>query len=330
MQILFEALSEPQPGPKWKQRFHVLWPHYRRWYLAEGIERRPTYLQCERALRAHMPELLPTWQRLTELAGGGDLEARFLSLYCPPPYLSGCSQAVWLRGEPLLVRNYDYSPHLFEKLIWHTRWNDRDVLATTDCLIGVLDGVNDAGLAVSLNFGGLNQVGVGFGAPMVLRYLLEFCTTVAEASRVLRRVPMHMAYNILVLDRSGNYITAYTRPDGPTLLRRIPASTNHQDRIAWARHAAATATLQRERRLYELLGRHDLDAAAFVDDFLRPPLLQTQYAKGYGTLYTAIYRPGSGEVQYRWPGQELSLSLSENVDRQLIVTSSEADSAVAP
>ena len=317
MQITLEAVNEPQPGPKWQGRFAALWPHYRRWYLAEGPEKRPSYLQCERALRDHMPELIPTWEQLSALAGGGDLEARFLSLYCPPPYLSGCSQAVWLVGEPMLVRNYDYSPHLFEKLFWQSRWNERRVLATTECLIGVLDGVNDAGLAVSLNFGGMKEVGVGFGAPMVLRYLLEFCSTVAEASRVLRRIPVHMAYNILLLDRSGNYITAYTRPDSPTILRRTLASTNHQDRLAWARHAAATATLERERRLFELLVDRQMDPHSFTDAFLQAPLLQTSYHKGYGTLYTAIYRPTVSEVEYRWPGQNLSLRLDDGPDRSI-------------
>ena len=32
-----------------------------------------------------------------------------------------------------------------------------------DCLWGLLDGVNDAGLALSLTFGGRPQVGAGFG-----------------------------------------------------------------------------------------------------------------------------------------------------------------------
>jgi len=319
MQITFEAVNEAQPGPKWQSRFEALWPHYRRWYLAEGPAKRPTYLQCERALCDYMPELIPTWERLTDLAGGGDIAARFLSLYCPPPYLSGCSQAAWLTGEPMLVRNYDCSPHLFEKLFWQSQWNKQRVLATTDCLIGVLDGVNEAGLAVSLNFGGMKEVGVGFGAPMVLRYLLEFCSNVTEATKVLRRVPVHMAYNILVLDRSGNYITAYTRPNGPTILHRTQASTNHQDRIAWASHAVATATLERERRLFELLGVHNLKASDFTAAFLQPPLLQKEYHKGYGTLYTAIYRPNLTEVEYRWPGQELKLGLGDWKDQEIHV-----------
>jgi predicted choloylglycine hydrolase len=67
----------------------------------------PGYVASVKKLREHMPELWPVYERLVELAGGGDLAFRFLTLYRPPPYLLGCSQAVWLGQEPFLVRNYD-------------------------------------------------------------------------------------------------------------------------------------------------------------------------------------------------------------------------------
>ena len=51
-------------------------------------------------LREHMPELVPTWERLVELAGGGDVAARMLSMWRPPSYLSGCSQGVLVGGRP--------------------------------------------------------------------------------------------------------------------------------------------------------------------------------------------------------------------------------------
>jgi len=203
---------------------------------------------------------------------------------------------------PMLVRNYDYSPFLCEKLIWKTAWNGRSVIAASDCLVGVLDGINNAGLAVSLSFGGRPDSGVGFGAPMILRYLLEFCENVEEAAHTLRRIPVNMAYNILLLDESGNYSTAFTSPGGPTILRRIAATTNHQDRIQWERHAEATDTLDRERRLYELLADRALSPAEIVSQFLTPPLYQTEYRRGWGTLYSAVYHPAERVAEFVWPG----------------------------
>jgi predicted choloylglycine hydrolase len=47
----------------------------------------------------------------------------------------------------------------------------------------------------------------------VLRYVLEVCGSAAEARDALARLPVHMAYNVTVTDRSGDYFTAYLGPD---------------------------------------------------------------------------------------------------------------------
>ena len=199
-----------------------------------------------------MPELLPTYERLVELAGGGDIAARFLTLYRPPAYMRGCSQAVWTGPPPLLVRNYDYSPQLFEGTVLHTAWNGRTVIGTGDCLWGLVDGMNEDGLAVSLSFGGRREVGEGFGVPLLLRYILEFCSTTKESVEVLCRVPTHMSYNVTVLDRQGDYKTVFIAPDRKPQVRDLAMTTNHQQGVEWHQHARASATLERERALRTL------------------------------------------------------------------------------
>ena len=72
-----------------------------------------------------------------------------------------------------------------------------------DCLWGLLDGINDAGLAISLTFGGRPQVGEGFGIPLIIRYVLETCRNTGEAMRALRRIPVQMSYNVTALDQEG-------------------------------------------------------------------------------------------------------------------------------
>jgi predicted choloylglycine hydrolase len=301
MKLVFEAVEEDQPGEKWAELFSRLWPAYRDWYLSQGVAARPTYAQSVAMLRRHMPELLPTYEVLCELAGGSDLAARFLSLYRPPAFLSGCSQAVWPGEEPALIRNYDYSPYLCDAVILHSRWGNRRVIAMTDCLWGCLDGINDAGLAVSLAFGGRRVVGDGFGIPIVQRYVLETCSTAEEAIAVLRRVPTHMAYNVTVVDRWGVFYTAELSPDRPAVVRRSAVATNHQGAVEWHHHARATATVERERHLSLRLADDTLTPDALVQLFLQPPLYATAHGRGFGTLYTAVYRPLRGDVEYRWP-----------------------------
>src|SRR6476659_7407739 len=137
----FRALEELEFGPAWQAVFEEKWPHYKTWFLREGEAARPSYATSVRMLRAHMPELVPAYERVVELAGGGDLAARMLSLYKPPPYLAACSQGVWTRdGAPLLVRNYDYAPSRFEGVVWSTNLRKR-VIGMSDCLWGLLDGM---------------------------------------------------------------------------------------------------------------------------------------------------------------------------------------------
>ncbi|SDL37081.1 Predicted choloylglycine hydrolase [Franzmannia pantelleriensis] len=319
-QLEFRSVAEAQPGAKWQALFELHWPAYEGWYLSESERERPGYLACYNALSRHMPELLPTYERLCELAGGGDLAARMLSLYRPPAYITGCSQAVLANAHAnLLVRNYDYPPELCEGTILSSCWNGRRVIAMSDCLWGVLDGINEQGLTVSLAFGGRTTVGDGFGAPIILRYILEFCTTTPEAVEVLARVPTHMAYNITVSDARGRYVTAMISPDRPASIRRVPVATNHQKKIEWYAHALASETLIRERQLSILVADEATTEQRLVSAFFAPPLFRRDYRRGLGTIYTAVYHPKEGRASFFWPGASLTMSFAEPREQQLTI-----------
>ncbi len=316
----FRAVREDLPGDRWRRLWERFWPAYERWFLSQGDEARPGRAVAETMLGRHMPELVPLHQRLVELAGGHDLAARFLALYRPTPYLTGCSQVVWTGEEPVLVRNYDYRPSLWEATLLATAWHGRRVMALSDCLWGVLDGMNEAGLAVSLSFGGRRVVGDGFGIPLVLRYALEFCATTAEACQVLQRVPSHMAYNVTAVDAAGDFATLYLAPDREPVCRRWPLATNHQETVAWREHAQATGSLEREQFLAARLADPSETAASLAAAFLRPPLYSTDYRRGFGTLYTAVYYPRRGTVELRWPGRTLGQSFAGFEELEVEVT----------
>ncbi len=202
----------------------------------------------------------------------------------------------------MLVRNYDYSLDRLEGVVWSTAWTGRRVIGMSDCLWGLLDGMNDAGLAVSLTFGGRRVLGDGFGVPLILRYVLELCETVAEARAVLARLRFHLAHNLTLVDRNGDVLTVYIAPDREPIFRRFPVATNHQGIVEWPEHARATRTIEREQLLARLIDDADVEAGGFADAFLEPPLYSTAHDGGFGTLYTAEYRPAEGSVVYRWPG----------------------------
>lgn len=307
MRCTFEAISEDLPGPRWRQVFEQYWPAYRQWYLRDGGRSRRGFLMCRKALRSYMPELVPTWERLVALSGGGDLEARFLSMWAPPPYVAGCSQAVWLPAPagaragaaPALLRNYDFAPGLLEGVWLASRWHGQRVLAVSDCLWGALDGINESGLAASLSFGGRREVGEGFGIPLVMRYVLEFAENVDEAVAILSRIPVHMSYTVTLLDRKSAWASVFVTPDRPAEVVRRQAVTNLQHRVEWAAHAEATHAALRQEALGVAVqqAHHQNDVLRAL---LQPPLFQTAYGRGHGTLYTAVYYPADSAVEMVW------------------------------
>ncbi len=297
----FHGIREATPGPQWRALFEATWPSYRTWYLQDGDAARPRLDVARRRLAGHMPELVPTWERLVELADGEETAARMLTLWNPPAFLPGCSQAVLTGDTPALVRNYDYRPDLCERVVYSSAFTGRRVLGMSDCLWGLLDGMNDAGLAVSLAFGGRSGAAEGFGIPLVVRYLLEVVETVADVEAVLSGLPVSMAYNLTVLDRDADAATIFVAPGQRPEVFRLHAATNHRgtspDDPA---HARAFHSVQRQQVLLNSLQQQpQLDA--LVAEFLTPPLYNTAYDQGFGTMYTAVYRPGEGVADFVWP-----------------------------
>lgn len=300
----FRAVDEKLPGEKWLAHYHEALPRYRRWFTSEGELKRSCLMTCREALQSHMPEMVPLWEHLVAIAQADANDARLLSFYCPAPYLlAGSSQAVWSRYTPVLVRNYDYSPDHCEGRIMKTRWHDTQVIASTDCLWGVLDGMNEHGLAVSLSFGGKSGVTEGFSVPIILRYILEFCTTVDEAASVLSRVPAHMAYNVTVLDASGQVRTVELSPFSSPQVTYKPLAVNHQGDFELTEYAMFSHSYERQQFLIDRLHDPLSSVESFVNAFAYSPLFASNYAQGFGTLYTAIYNPQLRAMEYRFPNR---------------------------
>jgi predicted choloylglycine hydrolase len=219
----------------------------------------------------------------------------------------------------MLVRNYDYNPHAFDRLILHTKWQGRGVMGTSDGLWGLVDGINDAGLCVSLTFGGRRVVGTGFGVPLILRYVLQTCETAEQAGAVLARLPTHMSYNVTVLDAKRQFLTVLMAPDRPAQITHAAVATNHQERVEWDAHARMTATVERERFLLHRLTLHVEPQEKFIRAFLRPPLYSTAFDRGFGTLYTAVYRPRAQSMEVHWPQAVWPLQMDDFVEGQRII-----------
>ena len=162
-------------------------------------------------------------------------------------------------------------------------------------------------------------VGRGFGVPLILRYVLQTCTTAEQAGAALARLPTHMSYNVTVLDKKRRYLTAMMAPDRPAIITHAAVATNHQENVEWISHARFTATVERERFLLNRMMLHPDTEEKFIGAFLRPPLFSTAFSLGFGTLYTAVYRPRLGQMELRWPKGTWAFDIAGPVDGEMVI-----------
>ncbi len=325
--MTFDAISERRAGPKWHARWQRSWPAYEAWFIGRGGDAGPDRHACRAAMVRHMPKLVPVYDQLVAVAGESDRAARFLSTWCPPTYLGGCSLAARADDTGVrLVRNYDLSPDLNEGLLLRSEWI-RPVMGMVEFLWGLSDGINDAGLTVALAYGGRSETGAGFGITTILRYVLETCTCVKDAVATLNRVPSHMAYNIVLADRTGQSASVEVLPGGGARQMPRAVATNHQHGAGSPDRAEFTRTFQRHAHLMRL----DTPAVDLHKSFTRHPLHQDRYAEGFGTLFTAEYDPEAGTIRLIWPFEEWRQSLDrfEDGTRTIELVRSAASTATA-
>jgi len=318
----FSSQQEHFLGEKLALTYANTWPAYHRW-LSRAPER-VTAEEGRKKIQQYMPELISTYDGLCHAFGADEQTCAFLCLYKPPVFRSGCSQASKTSHGIELVRNYDFPSQLCDRLLLQTNWNGTRVIAMTDCLWGVIDGMNEHGLAVSLAYGGRQVHGNGFAITIVLRYILEFCQNTEQAIKVLKHVPIHMPYNVTLVDRQGVSKTVVICPGDEVQVSSLAFATNHQEGSPIEDIDAIADSYTRAQYLSARINDPREEKSSLVNLFLQPPLLRKSSDwQGWGTLYTARYQPLLGVVELHWPGgQMLRQSFDNFIEGDINVSSS--------
>ncbi|MFI0898068.1 C45 family autoproteolytic acyltransferase/hydolase [Streptomyces sp. NPDC020983] len=293
----FRAIEVGDGGDgRWAAYSRPLWREMEGLLTAEG--RTPQGAERVRALfRAHMPELVPVLERLAGRLDRPGAEA-FLTHAALRPFSQACTQ---IGRNGTLLRNYDLRPEQCEGTVVSSCFL-RPVIGMQDMLWGLLDGMNDAGLAVSLTWGGRTAYGRGFSVLVVVRYLLETCGTVDEAVARLRSLPVAVPQNLTLVDPAKE-VTVFVGPDIPVTVAPDACAANHQHLPVTGEQERALGTQERLRAVRA--------AGTDVAAMLRPPLYRSVDEQGSRTLYTAHYRPAEGRVTYYWPGESWQQSFGD-------------------
>ncbi|PDT82561.1 C45 family autoproteolytic acyltransferase/hydolase [Sinorhizobium sp. BJ1] len=302
----FVAAREDRPGEAWLSRFVAGRAEAESWYFGQAVASTPSAKECRAALQQHMPELLPHYDHACTLVGADEVAHRVLSHYRPAPERFGCSQAVWLGEEgPALVRNFDYPPNIVSDRFEMTEWSGLKVISKAQRPWGgCLDGMNEEGLVASVTLGGSRAQGVGFSIILMLRYVLETCHQVKQAVEALCRIPVALPQNVTVLDRSGRYATLFLGPRQQPIVSRLKACTNHQPAVR-----PSSSSMTRQLAVLEAIEDPSTSLFSLTDRFLLAPLYSGRGS--YRTLYTAVYRPAEGRVDYIWPGKSWCQSFND-------------------
>lgn len=117
-------------------------------------------------------------------------------------------------GYTIFGRNYDYlyqHRNRCQSLLVNA--NHKFVFTgQADVFIGKMDGMNEKGLAVGMNFVNSHERSPGVSFSLIVRYLLEHCTTVTEAVNVLTKVTTCSTNNYLLADAMGDMAVVEVTP----------------------------------------------------------------------------------------------------------------------
>ncbi|MFC4334290.1 C45 family autoproteolytic acyltransferase/hydolase [Salininema proteolyticum] len=269
-----------------------------------GFDRWPAERRArlEKAVREHMPELAPLIDSLAEEL---DVPDAWTALAVPTtrPFTAGCTQTA---ASGVLARNYDFDPDDCSKTVVRTDFL-RPVIGMQEGTWGLLDGMNDAGLAVSIAFGGRPVLDLEDGHSVLLlaRYLLETCESAEEAWERAKSFPSATTHNLTVVDSDQAY-SLYLRPGEGAVRRDSPTAANHQDD---PEHEGGEDSRLREAVLDRV--RRAATVPDLIAALLTGPLYRHGYGRGFGTVYTAAYVPREGRVEYHWPETAIGVSFED-------------------
>lgn len=214
--------------------------------------------------------------------------------------IGGCSTLIVeaersATGAPLFGRNLDYPTFGFLErytlvTVYRPKGKHAFVSVSFPGLIGVMSAMNDAGLAVA----SLESYTAKDGAPrfdpkgvpymLIFRRMMEECTTVEEAEKLLRSMPRTTMNNLAVCDQKGGAVFEFTPK---SVVVRRPESgvcpcTNH--------FRSDELSIDKKCRRYDALskafGTDKLDRATVAR-------LLDDANQGPNTLQTMIFEPAA-------------------------------------
>lgn len=222
------------------------------------------------------PEIL---EELKGLIAGAELNEKFLVSSISSPHFSPtfCSAFVVLHSlnkskEPIMGRNVDSFGESKENMVYILVNPDKGykhICSRYLDSVGYYDGMNEMGLAISWAgvFAEESEIAPGLLMFFLTKLSLERCSSVEEAIRLIKRIPISNAANFLILDKKEAAIVETTSKH--KFVRKVGTenfliinnnfSSNEMKKYDAVLKKHPEAADPRIKRYTELLGGGDID-----------------------------------------------------------------------
>ena len=178
--------------------------------------------ECKKEYSIYYPEII---EEIKGIAEGNrvpqkTIETVLFSMYCFELDNKCTCFAFKNENEVIFGRNSDFLVSL-EKLYMNCIYKLKNAYSfngDTTAYAEMENGVNERGFAAGLTFVYPKIRKPGINAGMLIRYLLEKCSTVKEALCEIKRLPIASAETVTLADKTGNLAVAEINPENKVVI----------------------------------------------------------------------------------------------------------------
>ncbi|AYV66140.1 peptidase C45 [Niallia circulans] len=261
---------------------------------SEVFEQDIDYENMHSIYSTYAPHLLEELEGLAQGLGISSIRAAsmFSGYQVPKIDAMGCTAIL---TDETYVRNYDFSPDLYDGIFSCIQAEDALTTAGYNLqILGRHDGVNEEGLVMGFHFVSYSGYTKGISPWAAIRMALDTCSSVDDASALLKEIPHSACYNFSVGDKKGNIAVIEATPEKVCIRKdeKLLSCVNHfqTSELQDKNRLAIDGSVKRNNYLQSFQGKKRTQQEMFsIFAKKSSPLFFRNYDQLFGTLHTFSY-----------------------------------------
>jgi len=246
--------------------------------------------RIEKVLLKFYPEILEEIRGIAHSSGYPYEVVLSNIVFCGSMQHYRCLAFLFRGSESYLALNYELDEKYKVFRFAHVRHpvEANASIGNGDCYIGLSDGINEKGLAITGTSISRSIVGIGISPQLLIRMILEKCSSAEEALRLMKEMTHLLRWNYLLCDGRRAF-RVEIRGARDVAIREIKDDSyvvgNHTGEIEEAP--------ERVRRVYEYLRGLKSFNIDVIKDILRNHEYNVCNHSSFPTIWSSIYCPDS-------------------------------------